>query len=297
MKNIPRDSKVLQILHSDLDGSVCGVILSHVFDNIKILDTSFYRIDTVLENVNFDEYDFVFLTDISPEDKSKLNLSDKIILLDHHNSSIESNDPSKMHYVVNGNCAAYLVKKFVEKYYKMDLSHLNDLVELTNVYDMWNKEDPRFSYAKKLNDVMFFLYRPRKFREKFFDGRTTFTKEEEEWLVEREKKFERLYDELEVFEFEKINGCVTQGYEFINEIADKLMDEEGYQFVIVRNPKHGRISVRSRYEELDAGGLLKKLGIGGGHEKSAGGFSSDLNDFRNKVEIIEDEVYKIVKGN
>lgn len=289
MKNIPRDSKILNIVHCDLDGSVSALILSHVFENIKILDTSFYKIDSILESVDFNKYDFVFLTDISPSIKENLYLSDNIILLDHHESAKEYNNPNKMHYVVSGKCAAYLTKKFVEKYYGLNLQHLDDIVRLTNDYDLWELKYPE---SKRLNDVMFYLYRPKKFREKFFDGRTTFTEKENIWLEERDKEFEKLYDSLDLFEFDKINGCIVESKEFINEICDRLMKREGYDIVFCRNPYHGRVSIRHRIEGLNIGEILKIHNWGGGHFQSAGMFCDDILDFKNKVNILEEELSK-----
>lgn len=292
MKKISKNSKILNITHYDLDGSVCAIILGHVFDNLTILDASFYKIDSMLESLDYDKYDYVILTDINPNRQKSLEMSDKIIMLDHHESAIQSNDPSKMQFVITGKCGAHLTKKFVEKYFKIDLSHLDDLVRYTNIYDMWDKENPEFPYAKKINDLMFYLYRPKKFRDKFFDGRTYFTEEEDEWLEQREIEFKNLYESLSIFEFEKINGCVVQSKEFINEICDKIMTEECYDIVFVRNPYHGRVSVRHKIEDLNIGDVLSEHDWGGGHAQSAGMFCSDMEDFQNKISVLEDELSK-----
>jgi len=285
LKNIPRDSTVRSISHCDLDGAVCQIILGHIFKNITYLSTSFYKIDDVIESVDYDKYDFVFVTDINPENRELLNLSEKIILIDHHESSIEANNPSKMHYVMPGKCAAYRTKVFVEKYFNVKLEHLDELVRLTNDYDEWELKYPE---SKRLNDLMFYKYRPAKFRNLFFDGRTTFTEEEEEWLEMRDKEFARLYESLTVFDFEKINGCIVQSKEFINEICDKLMKEESYTIVFCRNPYHGRVSIRHNIEGLDMGTILKEKGWGGGHCQSAGLFADDIDDFEMKCKALEE---------
>jgi len=291
MKQIPRDSKVLSISHNDFDGVTSQIVLGHIFEDITYLNTSFYKIDSVLESVEYDRYDFVFVTDINPENKERLNLSEKIILIDHHGSAIDANDPSKMHFVMPGKCAAVRTKAFVEKYYGVTLDHLDDLVRLCNDYDMWELKDPK---SKQLNDVMFYLYRPKKFRDQFFDGRTTFTEKEQDWLEEREKEFARLYESLTVFDFEKINGCIVQSKEFINEICDKLMKEESYNIVFCRNPYHGRVSIRHNLppEELDVGTILKEKGWGGGHCQSAGMFCDDIDDFQKKCAALEELISK-----
>jgi len=290
MKIIPKTSKILSISHNDWDGVFSQIILGNVFPNISYLNASFYKIDSIMESIEYNRYDFVFLTDINLTDIKLLDLSDNIILLDHHESAIEANNPSKMHYVIPGQCAAKLTLKFVEKYYKIKLNHLYDHCEMVNDYDLWILKNPD---SKKLNDLMFYHYKPRKFREIFFDGRTTFTDEEKEWLEMRAKEFEARYNAITVFDCEKINGCVVQSEEFINEICDRLMKEEGYDIVFCRNPVHGRVSIRHKIEGLDMGNMLKEKGWGGGHRDSCGMFCSDISDFQIKIKILDDEIAKI----
>jgi len=289
LKNIPRESKVLSISHNDLDGASAQIVLGHVFQDISYFNASFYKIDSIMESLDYSKYDFVFITDINPTNLKLLDLSDNIILLDHHESAIEANNPTKMHFVVPGHCAAHLTKKFVKNYYGISLEHLNDLIRLTNDYDMWHLKYPE---SKLLNDLMFYHYRPRKFRELFFDGRTTFNDEEKEWIEMREKEFERRYKALAVFDCDKINGCVVQSEEFINEICDKLMKEEGYQIIFCRNPVHGRVSIRHRLNGLNVGEMLKARGWGGGHKESAGMFCSDISDFQMKIKTLDEELSK-----
>ena len=194
-----------------------------------------------------------------------------------------------MHFVVPGHCAAHLTKKFVKKYYGLGLEHLDDLVRLTDDYDMWHLKYPE---SKLINDLMFYHYKPRKFRELFFDGRTTFNDEEKEWLEMRAKEFEARYNALTVFDCEKFNGCVVQSEEFINEICEKLMKEEGYDIVFCRNPFHGRVSIRHKLDGLNVGEELKVRGWGGGHKDSAGMFCSDLTDFQMKIKTLDVELGK-----
>jgi oligoribonuclease NrnB/cAMP/cGMP phosphodiesterase (DHH superfamily) len=287
MKYISQDHRILSIAHNDWDGAFSQIVLGNVFKNIKFIDTSFYKIDSILESLDYSEYDYVFLTDIHPDSQNNLYLSEKIILIDHHESAIEYNDPSKMHYVIPGKCGSLLTLNFVEKYFKIELTHLHEHCTLVNDYDMWILDDPR---SKKLNDLMFFKYRPKKFRELFFDGRVDFTEEENLWLEQRKKKFEDLYDSLEVFEFEKLPGCIVQTREFINEICQKLMEEENYNIIFVRNPSTNRVSVRHNLDNLHAGNILKAHGWGGGHAQSAGFFTNDFFDFQEKVKILEKDM-------
>jgi oligoribonuclease NrnB/cAMP/cGMP phosphodiesterase (DHH superfamily) len=284
LKQILRNSKILSISHLDLDGAVCQIILGQVFNNIEYLSTSFYKMDSILKEINYNWYDHVILTDIHPDDYELLKISPKIILLDHHESALSVNNPSLMHYVIPGKCAAVLTKKFIEKYYNIKLSHLDELVKLTNDYDMWELKYPK---SKQLNDLMFYKYRSKKFRDLFFNGRTEFTEEEIQWLKQRETDFEVRFNELNIYECEKINGCIVQSEEFINEICDRIMNEKKYEIVFCRNPFNGRVSIRHRIKNLNMGKILSDHKWGGGHQDSCGLFVENLADFEDKVRQLE----------
>lgn len=287
MKIIPRDSKILSITHSDCDGVSCQIVLGNVYKNITYVDCSFYKIDDYLSKVKFDEYDYVFLTDIYPDKRSNLYLSDNIILLDHHNTAMEYLNPKKLHFVVTGICGALLTKRFVEKMYNIKLTHLDKLIELTNDYDMWVHKYPE---SKILNDLMFYYYKSIKFRQEFFNGRTTFTEEELKWYEGRELKYKELYDKLNVYEFETINGVLVQSDEFVNEISHDLMTKEKYNVVFIQNPNLNRLSVRHNIEGFDVGSLLKNLGLGGGHPFAAGMNVKDMNKLSGDIATIEKEI-------
>lgn len=288
MKQINRNSKILSISHNDLDGCVCQIILSHVYSDLKCVNTSFYKIDQTLQQINYDAYDYVFVTDIAPDDERNLYLSDKIILLDHHKTSKPAHDPSNKKFVADGMCGSKLVYRFMKTMYpELDLSFLHNLVYLTNDYDLYTLNNPK---SKLLNDIMFYKYRPVKFRAQFMDGRTRFTEEEIIWLRERRKEFERRWEALDVYEVDDTKICITNANFFLNEIADKLMKEEGYDVVFIRNPQTERASIRSCLEGLDLGKMLKDRGWGGGHERAAGMFTSNMKDFQHKTTSLCDAI-------
>jgi oligoribonuclease NrnB/cAMP/cGMP phosphodiesterase (DHH superfamily) len=291
MKKIDRNSKILSLSHNDLDGVTAQIVLGHVFENIDYLNTSYFRIDDVMQSINFKKYDWVFLTDISPSEMYLMELSDNIVLLDHHETAKKFHDPKNMRFVTENMCAAKFTKKFVEKYYNISLHELNDLVRLTNDYDMWIHKDP---LSKQINDLMFYRYHPDKFRELYFDGHTTFTQDEIYWLEERKKKFQQIYDSLNAYEFDTIKGCLVESKEFINEIAEKLMKEESYRIVFIRNPSHGRVSIRHNLgKQLNMGAILEQNKWGGGHAESAGLMCNNDVEFKQRVDALEKIIYEV----
>lgn len=293
MKKIPRDSKVLCLLHNDLDASVCSIILSHIFSDIKFFYLSFWKIDSVIENMNFDKYDYTFMCDIHPDDDKLVYQIPNLIMLDHHKTASTLHEPSEHRFIAENMCAAKLVYKFCSNMYpELDLSFLYSLVHITNDYDLYTLNNPK---SKLMNDIMFFKYHPNKFREYFIDGRTRFTEEEIIWLRERRKEFWRLWDGLQVYEIDDVPICIVEANYFLNEIAHKLMEDEEYDLVIVRNPVSERASIRSKRDDIDTGKILKDLGFGGGHAKASGFFCKDKKDFQKKtteiLDIIKKEFY------
>ena len=287
MKKIPRDSKILCITHNDWDAAVCSIILNAVYSNITFVYLNFQKVDDFMRSLDYNLYDFIILADINPTDHSLVN-DDRIIILDHHHSATALNNPSKMHFIIEEHCASWLCKKFVEKMYNVDLSYLNSMVYLVNDYDLYTLKNGK---SKLLNDLMFFKFGCRKFREEFKNGRTRFKPEEILWLRERREEFKKKWNELEAFDFDLINGCIVEANSFLNEIADKLLKEEEYKIVLIRNPSNGRVSLRHKIDNFDAGTYLKEKGFGGGHPQAAGVITFDERDFQMKAKEIEKYIY------
>ncbi len=286
---IDRNSKILSISHADGDGVACQIILGQVFKNIKYLNTAFYKVDKILESVMFDDYDYVFLTDLHPEKKENMTLSPKIIMIDHHESAKHLHKPEEFHYVLTDHCAAYHVKRFIESLYGIKLTFLNNFIYLTNDYDMYTLKNNK---SKLMYDLCCNYYKPIKFREKFFDGRTRFNSEEIAWLRKRREQYNDEWNNLNVYDMESIKGCIIEQSDFMNEIANNLILKENYRIVFVINPNTRRISIRHNIENFDAGNYLKEKGWGGGHKVAAGFFCDEQEDIEKRINIIEKHLLK-----
>ena len=289
MVKFDRNATVLSISHGDFDGVASQIVLGNVFKNIEYVVAEFYTIDQKMSAVDYNAYDYVFITDIHPTEVKYLDLADNIVLIDHHASAFH--DQSKNRFVISDKkkCAAYLVKWFFEKMYgkEINLSHLNNLIRYANDYDTWQKK-----YAKStfINETYKSLHDVVEFRNRFMSGDTRLTEEEISFIRERKALFVKTYKEIEVFEFDDVNGCVCICENFPNEIADTLIKKDGYRIVIIRNPSKGRSSVRHNVEGLDVGALLDKLQYGGGHPYAAGFFERDESMFYKKVVAIQEEL-------
>jgi len=283
-------SRILSASHWDMDGSTCQIVLGNYFENIEYHSATFTNIDHMMKTMapNFHKYDAVILTDVYPKDPELLEYNN-IILLDHHETD-EHHNPKLNRYVLQDNCAAVLTQNWVETEFDVDISYLNELVRLVNDYDLWIHNDPK---SKQLNEL-FDLYRETKFRKRFFDGDVEFNQREIDHIEQRSKQLATMWEELDVFEFKKINACLVQIDDFPNEICERLYSQEGYDVVFAKNTKNGNISVRTGRDDIHLGKLFTDLDIGGGHAKASGlrGHSNNIESLKLVIEMVEKAMYQ-----
>lgn len=288
LKFLNKKSRILSIADSDLDGAGSQIVLGNAFDNIEFRKATYSTIDSVLEQLDYSKYDFVILTDITPSKKSLLDLSDKIIVIDHHESVADIDNQNAMRFIVPGYCSTYLAKYFCEKQLKINLNYLNNLVTLINDYDLWNL---KYDKSRFLN-CLFYKYFSERFQKRFFDGNTRFTPEEMSYLRKERKKFLEIYNDLEVYDLDSINGCLVQATQFHNDICHKLIDSEGYSIVFFRNPQTKKVSVRAAQNTLHVGNMLKALDMGGGHKEAGGFYEPSVESLQKKLVQVENYIYK-----
>ena len=283
-----KKSKILNLTHAFCtDGTSCSIVIENCFINSTIQQVKYTEIDDVLENLhksNFQDYDFVFITDISPKDETWLE-SNKIVLIDHHQTAIKFHNPAKNRYVVSEiACGALLVKKFLEKYFAERLKHLDDLIYLVNDYDLWHKKNDKSTFINELH----FFYWGEKFRQRFYNGDTRLNKTEINYLRKRKKDFTKVWEDLEIADYgnyKNLKVCFLRSKgEFLNEIAEKILKEEGYDITFILNPIKNSVSVRSKMEDVNLGEVLKMVN-GGGHNLAAA-FSSKPEEIYKNIETV-----------
>jgi hypothetical protein len=289
MTRIPRNDRILSISHNDLDGAGCGILLGAIFPNITYVNCSYYDIDKELQATNPVDYDFIFVTDIFPNDQKSLEKFDNLILIDHHQTA--ENRPENKWYVNKKYSATYLTKHFLEKMYGVDsLKSYTKLVKLINDYDLWER---KYKGSSALNNL-FSLYHSEKFRERFRSGDIEFNDREKEHIKDIQKRFDVLYDNLEIFEFEKINACFFISDISVNELSDKLLHTDGYDIVFFNTLKNYKISIRSKLDDFNVGMYLKEKNIGGGHFKAAGIDVATEHDMNSTLDTLEKDLYNLL---
>lgn len=293
---LTRNSKILSITHAHcMDGSTCQICLENVFSRLNCISAKYNEVDSLLERLihsNFDDHDFVFLTDISPLNKDLLVGQNKIILLDHHNTAKVHHNPHENKYVLDNYCGSYVTKIFLEKFFDKKIPSLDNLVYLVNDYDLWKKQNAKSTFLNELH----YMYFPDKFKKRFYDGNTRLTRTELDFIRKKKIEFKSEYDNLELYEMTKTKSCYFEADHFMNELCEKLMKEK-YDFVFCRSRNKNSVSVRNKLPYVDVGEVLKELGYGGGHHDAAGFFEPDFFKMKEKMNRIEERIMIDIKRN
>jgi len=287
-KKINRNSKVLNLSHFDLDGRGCSIVLKNVFKNIEFIPVKYGSVDETCRKIDFEKYDIVIMTDVSPESIEIFNLSNKFILIDHHDTSTHLNSEKDLRFVIPGKSASILVKEFFETLFKIDLSYLNKLCNIINNYDLWNtNEDWDVSWS--FNELYFKMYH-HDFVNRFSNGDIKMNEDEIKYIKDRKKLLREVYDNLNIYELDSIKACFFIENRFVNDICHKLMEEKDYKVTICINSKSKTCSVRSKLESLHIGEMLRQIDLGchsGGHQKSGAFRLSDKMNISEQIDRIE----------
>ena len=293
MRIIKRTDKILSMSHSDADGVAAQIVLGNVFENITYNLYQFDKIDNALLTLDFDLYDHVFLTDIYPTSGKLLDRSDKIIYLDHHETGLPLHNPRRMRFVDVNQCGATITKSFVEAYFKIKIPYLDKFVFLIEDYDRWQHKDP---FSRKFN-ALYGMYRfmnqdMSEYRKRFMHGNVLLTDEEVQYLERKDKEYHTNFDSLEMIEFNHIKGAfILNATEFLNEIAHDLMTNNGYRIIFLKNLKNDNVSLRHNIQGFNAGELLVKHNLGGGHPFAAGFHEVDSEKLVKHILTIEKYLY------
>lgn len=283
-KLLDRNGKILNVYHKDLDGCASSIVVKNVFRNVEYKDLRYGFVDKYLETVDFNRYDAVLLTDISPETPEPFTYSDKIFLLDHHDSATDFHAPEQNRIVVPGESAARLVKKFFENLHNLDMSYLDVFCSAVNDYDMWINSIPE---GWMLNELYFKLW-DEKFRNRFKSGNMILTDEEKQYIRERRLALIERYNSITLYDSDIINGCFFFSTNFVNDLCHKLLSEKKYDFVVCVNPKTKNCSVRTSDRiDMHIGNILKEIDLGGGHPHAAGFVVDEYEDVEDSINKIE----------
>lgn len=290
-KLLNRNNRVLNVSHKDYDGCASSIVIQNVFKKVDFKYLKYGEVNSYLKTINYNDYDVVILTDISPETVEAFDISDKLFLLDHHQSALQYNNPALCRIVNTEQCATVLVKKFFESLHGIDLGYLNEFCSIVDDYDRWIMSDSR-SWA--MNELYFFYYESD-FRRRFMNGNVKFSEDELDYIKKQKKALDETYKNLTIYKCDKVNMCFFLESRFVNDLCHRAMNEDGFDVAICINSRN--CSVRTKFEGLDLGNTLKTLfkDNSGGHERAAA-FRLGLNEeLSHKIDMLENYLYENFK--
>ena len=294
--------------HTDLDGISCEILGRIAFgEDIDVIRCGYGNIDDKVEEfINSDEeYDKLFITEISVKKEladALNNVSDKVILLDHHKTALWLNEyPFALVQVedesVGKMCGAYLFYEYLKKNHEEfnDTLALKLFVKYVRMYDTWEwKEKYDNIIPKRLNDLMY-MDGPNEFIDKMiyrlgnnlaiFDDTDLMKLQIEQTYINSyiAQKNETLMINDDLFPGYTVG--ITFADKYISELGNKLCElHPELDFVVLINMSTLTVSYRTVKDDLDLSDIAKGFG-GGGHPKASGSRfdASIVNDMLNNI--------------
>lgn len=293
--------KIKIFTHSDLDG-VGSVVLSKLLLKNTIVHYETHGYNTINEAVKSfigqqkeDEYDAIYITDISVNDSNLIATIDtlyacghEIRLFDHHKTAKELDEYQWATVNIDKpNCGTSLFFKFLleEKKDEIDLSSNNleqavkNYVLYTSHWDTWLWKKYNNITCKRLNDLVYIQGIDNYINNmvhKLSALNTIFTQEEEQKLNDRQKEIDYYIQRKNksLIKTSDLNGYtigVTFADNFISELGnDLLVLNKDIEYIMIVDLSNKRISLRAREEDdIDVGVIAESKG-GGGHKAAAG---------------------------
>lgn len=304
---------VLLITHNDLDAGGCAVLTKMAFQNVDIHYCHYKNVDERIQKLIFSnkifEYDKVYITDISVNNETAdlidNLLSEKVVLIDHHNSEKERLKKynwaivETFHLDIMGSnelkasSATTLLYNYFLLHNLLNIQYkevLKEFVEHVRLFDTWEWEALDYDKPKNINNL-FYLRGKEWFLDRFTKNHSIIFDETEQLLIDiEEEKFKNYYLAKckQIFEmrFENYAVGVVFADQYVSELGNKLAKKyPNLDFIALVDMAHSKISLRGvKKDKIDLGSFAKKFG-GGGHP-SASSFNFDINltqEFMNKT--------------
>lgn len=289
MKKIFNGEPFAILTHHDLDGAGCAILIKDVFGSqVKtVKSTGYHKIIPQAQKANCKN---LFITDISLNQEQIDALAefvDNVILIDHHESSLNYNYPEHWKVMINmkacGTKLTYLYLKALGAIFNNDCA---DFVSIVNDFDMWILDQHE---SKLMNNLFWNM--------NFFGFVKTFKNYEitEEHLDKGQALQDVKDAEIKGFTNYLINDIlrVVVADDHISDIS--LFYTEQEHFAILRSK--GSVSFRS---VLDMGPFydsLNAMGVPGGGHKHAGGCELSGTEFEDDPTPVLELFYNWIKEN
>lgn len=306
---LSKKSKVALLTHTDMDGSGSSILIRYFFKRVAFVKhlTNYCMdkgiLETILDEELMENIDVLFITDVSCSIETATIIehskyAKKVVLLDHHGTAKELNDFS-FAYVKESSKVSFnnffypnnvtmktsgttlMLDFLLSKGFSPKSTKVLELAHTIGAYDNWDWVNV-FEKNKKYSNLntLFQIYEQRRFEdifvEKLKNNKKLFGKTEVLLLELEESKIKnyvyktsKLFDTFNIsIEGREYFAVFTNADRYYMEIFDKMMEmHPTAELLIVNN--NGKISLRTRKDDVDVSIIAKAVG-GGGHTQAAG---------------------------
>lgn len=292
----------VHLTHFDLDAVVSTVIAKKAFEINYSKCGGYGKVASNIQDL-IGRGTHLVVTDLNLTEEQMdvaLHNFSRIDYFDHHLPSevfTTYNEPNlNVFYSKKMSGTALVYKYWVENGGK-PTKEINNLVMLTDTYDMWRLEHPLFMKGKQLNDL-FWQMGYWAFENRITNGFVDFTSEEKQYLKTLDEKRRTIVDEApKEWLSEKSLLVLLPDREAMGEVQF-LVDSSIY-YIITHNGEGYSCSYRIKTEnqEIDINKVLKELvdtrdelQSGGGHRLAGGSIFNPKLSITEVMDFIKNEI-------
>jgi nanoRNase/pAp phosphatase (c-di-AMP/oligoRNAs hydrolase) len=289
--------KMFVWLDADLDAAGSFLTLTWLFKIQKIpfmVCTANRFRESFLEwqkNANINDYEKIFILDLDVSPSSDLIDRKNVVIIDHHDT--HKNEYKEATAIIDPTAPSTCKLLYQKLYKKISQESLAPeqkyLILLANDYDSYQF---KLKETRCLNTIFWNFQgnKVEKFCERFKNGFDKFTIEEDNICHFYQKRLERIKSELKIYTAtipiseKEYKFVSTFAEEFINDVAEYVLEKTKSEICLVVNLKTSKVSFRRTQDStFDVAKLAQKLGKegeSGGHQFSAGaGICDSLLEF------------------
>ena len=274
--------KIMCFTHWDLDGVVSYLVLKWAFPKAKIecLPTTVQNFRNTytkwLSNHDVEDYDKIYIMDLGIYEDKELIDHKNVFIIDHHSGHDNTTYKNAKSFIADHDSACMLAYRMFKGLYNIQLTDPQHyLLKLANDFDSYKLE---IKESAQLNVVFWDTNDKFKtFSKIFFNGFTEFTDQQKNIIKLHDIKLQKIREEIEVYagnvklQNKKRYVCAAFAKQYINEVADIMLNDYNAEVALVINPGTNHVSYRrGRNSDVDLSELAKKLANGAGHEYSSG---------------------------
>lgn len=292
-----KDSIILNLTHTDLDGAVSAIVVKNVFPNAITVKANYRgsaEYESACEAITGLSYEAIIFTDFCPDD-SMVQLIHSVnkpyVVIDHHQTaSIRLDDELGLYLVNTKVCGAVLTLKNLA--YFANLEHLDTLCKVTNDHDLWIRQ--MVPLSDNLNTLLYELGYDE-FIDVFMNGMEGYNLPPETLPI-LENHDKAVDDHMLKCEQYKLpyNGYYIETDRFNSDIVIRLL--EHYDWLVITDPEEcspgmKKLSFRTSRKDVNIGQFLKNLGRGGGGHPGAAGQLIPVDEKDEFINMIAENLF------